>query len=203
MDQLLADVALTSSPSLEIGLPQLIPAAAKKDGEKAPVGVIDISREARDAAGPCESVTRATITALRDAIELARVAAADNVAKNGESVPEAEYKGAATYSLANVTNAKDWMDRLLTWLETNGLFEPPDDRVTNTSAAYNVYGYCRETVVQLHHGLHWAAVSAAWNSTRGTAQPARDCIERISEALALLDPLAAQATRCYLAAYFG
>lgn len=55
--------------------------------------------------------------------------------------------------------------------------------------------------MQLHHGRHWEAVNAAWNSTRGTIGPALECIERTSEALALLEPLSADATRCYLRAY--
>jgi hypothetical protein len=184
-------------------LPQLVPSPAKMAGKAKSAEAIGVDEAQRaPSVNPCTSVTKQSITELLDAIERARERAEANAAANGEAVPNAGYPGAATHCLRHIATARDWIDRLLRWLGDNDLFEGPDQQVNNTTAAYNVYGYCRETVVQLHHGRHWAAVSAAWNSSRKTADPARECVERASEALALLDPLSAQATRCYLRAYF-
>ncbi|MCY1046852.1 hypothetical protein OV208_36445 [Corallococcus sp. bb12-1] len=180
-------------------LPQLLPDPAKFRAASAKKSGVHTGMAGAD---PCGSVTRSAITGLRAKIEAARIVAQTNANDNGEGAPGAEYPGAATSSLAVLTMALDWIDQLHLWLDTNGLYVAPDDRVTNTSAAFNVCAYCREISSHLHHARHWAAVSAAWNSSRNTAQPARDCVERASEALSLLDPLAANAARCYLSAYF-
>ncbi|WP_169831872.1 hypothetical protein [Corallococcus exiguus] len=182
-----------------VGLPQLLPDPAKSRARSGKTAGVQAGKAVAD---PCGSVTRSTITGLRSKIQEACTVAQTNVNANGAGVPGAEYPGAATYSLTVLTLALDGMDQLHLWLDTNGMYVAPDDRVTNASAAFNVSAYCREISSHLHHGRYWAAVSAAWNSSRNTAQPALDCVERVSEALALLDPLAANATRCYLSAYF-
>jgi hypothetical protein len=197
------DLLMAPASTFEGGLPDLVPSPERKAGKVKIAAAIDAGEAQRaPIANPCNSVTKQSITEVRDGIERARQLAEVNAAANGEGVPDAVYPGAATYSLRHISTAREWMDRLLRWLADNDLFEGADQQVNNTTAAYNVYGYCRETVVQLHHGRHWAAVSAASNSSRKTADPARECVERGSEALAMLDPLSAQATRCYLRAYF-
>ncbi|MBN8467389.1 hypothetical protein JYJ95_12770 [Corallococcus exiguus] len=157
-----------------MGLPQLLPDPAKSRARSGKTSGVQAGKAAAD---PCGSVTRSTITGLHSKIQEACVVAQTNANANGEGVPGAENPAAATYSLTVLTLALDGMEQLHLWLDTNGLYVAPDDRVTNASAAFN--------------------------SSRNTAPPARDCVERVSEALSLLDPLAANATRCYLSAYFS
>lgn len=151
------------------------------------------------AVNPCGTVTRVALEATIEAINAAKLKADENVVLNGNGAPRAIYPTAAMLAQEAMVTALDTMTTLLGILAGQSLFEPPDDRVSNVAASFNVYGYARESVIQLHYARHWAAVSASHNGERADA--AIECTEGASDALALLERISADATRCYLQAY--
>jgi len=144
------------------------------------------------------TVTRDHLDTVIAAVEAARAKADDDVALNGPGGASGSSLGAAVLAQEAATAAVDTMHSVRAFLQSNDLFEAPDGRVTNVSASFNIFGYAREAIVQLHYARHWAAVSASQNQSQANAASAVDCTERISEALPLLEALSADATRCYL-----
>lgn len=185
---------LIETPSfMDTSLPDLLPITRPADlaaGGQAP--------DAGAAADPCAAVNRGALDAVIAAILDALGKADDNVVANGNDAAGARYPAAATFAQAGCRKALDTMQTLLGWLDDNQVFEPPDDRVTNASASVNIFGYCREAIIQLHFARHWAAVSSSNSASQAGAGPGRDCTERISVALSLAEPLSADATSCYL-----
>jgi hypothetical protein len=146
-------------------------------------------------ADPCASLTAAAIQAVIDEIIESRDKAVSDAAAHGaEGGPG--YPGAARYNLAYLTQARDEMLALRNWLQTAEVLDQPPF-VTNVSASYNIHGYVRETVVALHNARHWATISAVYH----ISADARDSYELTTQALDLIEPLGAQAGRCYMGAY--
>jgi hypothetical protein len=141
----------------------------------------------------CTSLTPAAIQAVIDAIDASLTKADSDVAAFGVT---GAYASATHYNQANLRIAKDTMTALQSWLHDEGLDSP---YVTNTSAAYSVHGYVRDTVGPLHHARHWATISATYHNS----QDALDSVDRTSEALALMEPLGAEAALCYMSAYIS
>lgn len=139
----------------------------------------------------CQSLTptaiQSTITKMNTSLAQADI----DFAQNGVS---GAYAIAAKYNRDYIVLARDLMVNLQTWLKTDGLDSP---FVRNASASYNVYGYARDAVTDLHHARHWAAISAVYHNSNA----ARQSIELTTQALNLLEPLSAQATRCYVDQY--
>lgn len=149
-------------------------------------------------ADACAAVTRAALDEAIAAVATALAKADDNVDANGEAVPTARYPAAATFARTGCQTALETMQTLRGWLDDNEMFQPPDDHVSNATASFNIFGYCREAITQLHFARQWVAVSASSNEPAGGADPGRDCAQLISGALSLLEPLSADATSCYL-----
>jgi hypothetical protein len=141
----------------------------------------------------CTSLTPVAIQAVIDAIDASLTKADSDVAAFGIA---GAYASATHANQTYLRIAKDTMTTLQSWLHDNDLDSP---YVTNTSAAYNVHGYVRETVGPLHHARHWATISATYHDS----QDALDSVDRTSEALALIEPLAAEAALCYMSAYIS
>jgi hypothetical protein len=146
---------------------------------------------------PCASLTTAAIQAVIDKIIESRDKAVSDDAAHG-AVGGPGYPSAANDNLAYLTQARDEMIVLRDWLQTAGVLDPPPF-VTNTTGAYNVHGYVRETVVILHHARHWATISAVYHSSKD----AMDSYELTTQALDLIEPLGAQAGRCYMSDYLS
>lgn len=151
--------------------------------------------------GACAAVDRGVLDDVVAAIAGAVAKADDNLFANGPSVAGARYPAAAAFAKDGCQAALDTMDTLVAWLVANDLFESPGDQVSNASASFNIFGYCREAISQLHFARHWAAVSSSHNAALDGAGPGRACTELISGALALIEPLSADATSCYLRSY--
>lgn len=149
-------------------------------------------------ADACAAVTRAALDDALAAVAAALAKADDNVDANGEGVATAHYPAAATFARTGCQTALETMQTVRGWLDDNEMFEPPDDHVSNATASFNIFGYCREAITQLHFARHWVAVSASSNEPVGGADPGRDCAQLITGALSLLEPLSADATSCYL-----
>ena len=153
-------------------------------------------------ADPCTSLTDKAIQAVIDQIKasLARAMSDDAAHGPAASTPGA-YPSAARDNVTYLTEARDKMETLLAWLYSVGaLGSPPGTPptyVSNISAAYSIHGYVRETVISLHYARHWAIISASYHQSAD----ARDSYEFTTEALALLEPLGAQAGQCYMEAY--
>lgn len=185
---------LIETPSfMDTSLPDLLPITRQPD-----LAAVRPARVAGAAADPCAAVNRGALDAVIEAIAAAFRKADDDVAANGPSVAGARYPAATTFAQAGCQKALDTMQTLLGWLDNNGMFEPPDDRVTNATASFNIFGYCREAIIQLHYARHWAAVSSSSNVSQNGTNPGRDCTELLSVALSLTEPLSADATGCYL-----
>jgi hypothetical protein len=111
------------------------------------------------------------------------------------------FASAARDNVTYLTEARDKMETLLAWLYTVGaLGSPPGTPptyVSNISAAYNIHGYVRETIMSLHYARHWAMISAVYHQSAD----ARESYESTTEALDLIEPLGAQAGRCYMEAF--
>lgn len=148
-------------------------------------------------ADPCASLTNAAIQAVIDKIIESRDKAVSDDAKNGSSaLAPGAWANAASYNLASLTEARDKMTVLRDWLHTAGVLDPPPF-VSNITGAYNVHGYVRETVISLHSARHWATISATYHQSAD----ARNSYELTTQALDLIEPLGAQAGRCYMAPY--
>jgi hypothetical protein len=180
--------------------------AAPAAAEPRPAPVSPRRPQKASGPNPCEALTRKALEELVNAIDDSLHKAQDNVRENGPQATGARYPVAATLSVDNLTSARNWVEGVLEWLDNEQLFAP-NNFVTNTTGAYSIYGVLRDAVHQLHHGRHWAAVSAAWNSPAGDpprdARAASECIDLATTALALAEPLSAKATRCYLRPYLG
>jgi len=153
------------------------------------------SAQAGPAGDPCADLTTAAIQEVIDEIEEScKKAAGDAAAHGAEGGPG--YPSAARDNLAYLTLARDEMIVLRDWSQTAGVLDPPPF-VSNTSGAYNVHGYVRATVIYLHHARHWATISASYH----LSQDARDSYELTTRALELIEPLGAQAGRCYMSVF--
>jgi hypothetical protein len=143
---------------------------------------------------PCESVTSAAIQAVIDKIAASRAKAESDVAAHGTAGGPG-YPEAATANLSYLTQARDTMLYLLDYLRNNGLLDPPPF-VTNPTGSNVVHTYVLNTVNYLHHARHWSIVSVAWHNSAD----ARDSFELTTQALELIEPLGAQAGRCFMLA---
>jgi hypothetical protein len=142
-------------------------------------------------AGSCDALTPAAIQAVIDTI-LASIAKAQlDVTANGVS---GAYASAANDNHTYLTEASDKMLVLQGWLKSVGVDEP---FVTNATGAYNIHGYARETIISLHYARHWAMISTVYHNSTD----ARDSFELTTTALDLIEPLGAQAGRCYMGTY--
>lgn len=154
-----------------------------------------VSAKGGPAGDPCAALTVKAIQDVIDKIEESREKAAGDAAAHGaEGGPG--YPSSARDNLAYLILARDEMTVLLDWSKTAGVLDPPPF-VSNTSGAYNVHGYVRETVIYLHYARHWAAISASYHLSRN----ARDSYELTTRALELIEPLGAQAGRCYMSVF--
>ena len=151
-----------------------------------------VSAQDDNGSNPCASLTPAALQEVMDVIAQSRTKAQSDVAANGVA---GAYAVAAQYNLDYLQDAYDKTMTLQSWLQTNGLDWP---YVTNVSAAYSVHGYVREAVISLHYARHWAMISVVYHKSAD----ARDSYELTSQALNLIEPLGAQAGRCYMQAYF-
>jgi hypothetical protein len=151
---------------------------------------------------PCTSLTSDAIQAVIDQVKdsLTKAKSDDTAHGPGAPIPGA-YASAARDNVTYLTEARDKMETLLAWLYTVGALGSPSPTpptyVSNTSAAYNIHGYVRETIISLHYARHWALISA----THHQSAPARASYESTTEALDLIEPLGAQAGRCHMEAY--
>jgi hypothetical protein len=151
----------------------------------------------RAPADPCASLTSAAIQAVIDKIIDSRNKAVSDATAHGVT---GAYASAARDNLAYLTEARDKMQVLLAWLYGAGVLgvpPAPPPYVTNTTGAYNVHSYVRESVVSLHYARHWATISAVYHRSAD----ARDSYELATQALDLIEPLGAQAGRCYMEPY--
>ncbi len=153
--------------------------AAKAASPRAPLG------------NPCASLTPAAIQAvINKIIDSRKKAAADSAANGVNGV----YASAARDNLTYLTDARDKMLVLQAWLKAGGIDSP---FVTNTTGAYNVHGYVRETVFLLHYARHWCMISASYHRSAN----ARSSYELTTHALELIEPLGGEAGRCYMQPY--
>lgn len=141
---------------------------------------------------PCASLTVLAIQQIIDKIEGSRDKAQNDVTVNGIS---GVYASAANDNLTYLLEAYDKIAALQSWLASNNLDSP---YVTNASAAYNIYGYIRESIISLQNARHWAMISVVYHKNAN----AHDSFELTSHALELAEALGAQAGRCYMSAYY-
>lgn len=141
-------------------------------------------------ADACASLTTANIQAVIDKIIKSISKAQLDKSANGVNGAYASAPGANLDSLAI---ARDKMLGLKDWLHTAGVLDPPPF-VTNTTGAYNVNGYVSETVSSLHSARHWAMISVVYHNSADAQQS----YELTTQALDLIEPLGAQAGRCYM-----
>lgn len=154
-----------------------------------------VSAKAQPAGDPCAALTTAAIQEVINKIEESRKKAASDAAAHGaESGPG--YPSSARDNLAYLILARDEMIVLRDWSQTAGVLDPPPF-VSNTSGAYNIHGYVRATVIHLHYARHWATISASYHLSKD----ARDSYELTTRALELIEPLGAQAGRCYMSVF--
>jgi hypothetical protein len=156
------------------------------------VSALAVSAQNGDDSNPCASLTPAALQQVIDVIAQSRTKAQGDMAANGVT---GNYAVAAQYNLDYLQDAYDKTLALQSWLQTNGLDWP---YVTNVSAAYSVNGYVREAVISLHYARHWGMISVVYHKSAD----ARHSYELTSQALNLIEPLGAQAGRCYMNAYF-
>ncbi len=176
-----------------IETPQLPPAAGTPLDRPLPAPVKQAKQTALTLDDACADLTTAAIQAVIDKITESCNKAQSDADANGMN---GAYASAARDNLSLLTMARDKMCVLRDWLHTAGIIDPPPF-VTNTTGAYNVHGYVRETVVNLHYARHWATISAVYHSS----VDALDSFELTTQALNLIEPLGAQAGRCYMSAY--
>jgi hypothetical protein len=181
---------MTSPPN--IGLPHLLPPTPSQ------LSATDLPAEAAATSTPCGAVTRQALQELGNAITVARDKADGNVAVNGEGVPDAGYPGAATWGRYYLGSAQDMTTDLLAWVDEWNKWSV---LVHYPAISYGIYGYGREVIGQLHLARHWETISAVYNARRGTAATAVECVDLITATVELAEPLSADATHCYLAAY--
>jgi hypothetical protein len=143
----------------------------------------------------CASLTGAAIQAVIKSIADSSAKAESDAAAHGVDGGPG-YPSAARDNLSYLISAHDQMVALLDWLHEAEVLDPPAF-VSNVSAAYNIHGYVREAVVALHYARHWATISASYHGSLD----ARDSFELTTQALELIEPLGAQAGRCYMDAY--
>lgn len=146
---------------------------------------------AQGAPDPCASLSPAALQSVINVIAQSRTKAQSDVAANGVN---GAYAIATKLNLDYVQDAYDKTVALQSWLQINGLDSP---YVTNVSAAYSVHGYVREAVVSLHYARHWAMISVVYHNSAD----ALNSYELTTQALNLIEPLGADAGRCYMKAY--
>jgi hypothetical protein len=157
-----------------------------------------VAAETEAEPAPCTAVTRQGLQDLLDVIADALAKAEANILVNGEGVPGAEYAVAATYGRDYVADAQEHAIRMVAIADK---FKVPPGLVLYPAISYHIYGICRHVIFQLHVARHWEAISAVYNRERGTAAAAVACIQPITAAAGLAEPLSANATGCYLAAH--
>jgi len=145
----------------------------------------------------CAALTRQALQNLSQAIAAGLAKAEGNVTVNGAGVEDARYPAAAMLGRDHLAAAEEDMARLLAWLDAVGI---PPGMFQHPSVPYNIYGYCRELLVSMHHARHWETISAVYNAERGTAAVAVACVHLISTAVGLAEQLSIDGTGCYLAA---
>jgi hypothetical protein len=143
------------------------------------------------AADPCASLTPVAINQVIQKIEGSLSFAQQDRGANGQN---GYFASAARDNVTYLEQARDKMVALQTWLKSTNLESP---YVTNPTGAFNVHGYVRETVGPLHHARHWATISVGHHLSK----EAKDSFRLTSEALDLIEPLGAQAGRCYMNAF--
>ena len=142
-------------------------------------------------AGSCDALTPAAIQAVIDTMLESIDKAQLDVTANGVG---GAYASAARDNLTYLAEARDKMLVLQDWLKSVGVDEP---FVTNATGAYNVHGYAREAIISLQYARHWAMISTVYHNSTD----ARDSFELTTAALDLIEPLGAQAGRCYMGTY--
>lgn len=143
------------------------------------------------AADPCASLTPVAINQVILKIENSLDFAQQDKGANGQN---GSFASAAKDNVVYLEQARDKMVALQTWLKSANLESP---YVTNPSGAFNVHGYVRESVGPLHHARHWATISVTYHLSK----EAKESFRLTSEALDLIEPLGAQAGRCYMNAF--
>jgi hypothetical protein len=138
---------------------------------------------------PCSSLTSTRIQGVISAIGESRTKAEADAAANGTT---GAYASAARDNLAILTQAQTTMSNLLTWLHLH--YSAP---YSSSNAAYNIYGYVRDTVASLHFARHWAAISVLYHRSI----PARASVDATTAAINLAESLGSDATVCYLRGY--
>lgn len=180
------DVKLANS-ALAAGTPPSIPLPVKSKTKAAPGSA---------APNPCAALTSAAIEAVISEIKRSLGLAESDKTKNENNT----YGTAATYNVDTLSDARDRMEVLLAWLygaDVLGIPNNPPSYVSNATGAYNVHGYVRETVTLLHLARHWALVSATWHGSLD----AKNSYEATTDALNLIEPLGAEAGRCFMQSF--
>jgi len=144
------------------------------------------------AADPCASLTPVAINQVILKIQNSLDFAQQDKVANGTN---GKFASAARDNVTHLEQARDKMVALQTWLKSTNLESP---YVTNPTGAFNVHGYVRDSVGPLHFARHWATISV----THNLSKEAEKSFTLTSEALDLIEPLGAQAGRCYMKAFF-
>lgn len=183
--------------TVKLETPSLPPPAGMPPSPPFPARPKKTHQTALASTDPCVSTTNAAIEAVIDKIIESRNKAVSDDAANGVT---GAYASAARDNLSYLTDARDKMQVLIAWLHDIGVLGVPPDPppyVTNISASYNVHSTVRETVISLHYARHWALVSASYHKSAD----ARNSYELTTQALDVIEPLGAQAGRCYMEPY--
>lgn len=146
-------------------------------------------------AGSCEALTPEAIQSAIGSIVDSYDEAVRDADANGL---DGAYASAARDNRAYLTEARDRMQALQAWLATVDDVTP---YVTNTTAAYNIHAYARETIASLQPARHWALISAVYHVTSNA--DARLSFESTTAALMSIEKLEAAAGRCYMFGILG
>ena len=149
-------------------------------------------RSAADPANPCEALTPAAIQAAIDRLAQAQ---AEAQLEYDAFFVGGGYPAASQQGLEYITQARNQMVALQTWLRSNGLEAP---FVSNTTAAYNTHGYARTAANTLWYGEHWSAISAVYNH----GKHGKAAADLAAQATAMLADLGGNGVRCYMRGYF-
>jgi hypothetical protein len=182
---------IARNTQVDIGDPPNLPPIAGLPNDRPlplPLDLDPLDVGLNGSAGSCDALTPAAIQAVIDTILGSIDQAKLDVKANGVL---GTYASAARDNLTYLTEANDKMLVLQDWLKSVGVDEP---FVTNATGAYNVHGYVREAIIPLHYARHWAMISTVYHNSTN----ARDSFELTTTALDLIEPLGAQAGRCYM-----
>jgi hypothetical protein len=152
-------------------------------------------KQAQAGTSPCQSLTSAAIKAAIAKIGESKAKATSDVTAHGAEDSPGN-PNAAAQNLAHVSLAQTTMQRLLDWLTGHKMIDPPPV-VTISSGVFNVHDYVRDAVITLHNARHFCIISAVQHAS----VEARASFELTTQALELLEPLGAQAGRCYMEPY--